>query len=116
MTGGQASPVEGTGLAAEPGLADGKRNAPSTAIETAFQPVLKDAREHRRLHKRGFPSPLDTDPELATFAAACLQTMTFEQTAAAITARFPEGRRTSMSSLHRWWHRHRRIAQSAATT
>ena len=41
-----------------------------TDIETPFKPVLKDAREHRRLHKRGFPSPLDTDPELATFAAA----------------------------------------------
>jgi hypothetical protein len=87
----------------------------STAVEAPFQPVLKDAREHRRLHRTGFPSPLDTDPELAAFAAACLDTMTFAQTAAAITARFPEGRRTSMSSLHRWWHRQRRIAQSAAT-
>lgn len=87
-----------------------------TDIETPFKPVLKDAREHRRLHKTGVLSRLDTDAELAAFAAACLATMTFAQTVAAIKARFPEGRRTSMSSLHRWWHRQRRIAQSAATT
>lgn len=53
---------------------------------------------------------MDTDAELATFAAECLVTMTFAETSAAITARFPPARRTSESAIHRWFHRQRRLA------
>ena len=64
MTGGRAVPTESTGLAAgdqtDPGLSsvviggygptmtapEGNPDGASIALESTFQPVLKDAREH----------------------------------------------------------------------
>ncbi len=88
-------------------------NGLSTAIEAPVNRAYTApsaealAQAYRKAHKRGTPSRLDVDPELAAFASECLDSMTFHAAAAAIAARFPPGRSVSASSLHRWWHRQR---------
>lgn len=90
-------------------------NPPSPPLKPLFKPVVMSEQEYRRMHRMGRPSILDTDAELASFAAECLVTMTFPQAAAAIAARFPPGRRSSSSGLNRWWHRQRRLASAAGS-
>lgn len=97
---------------------EGKTELPPDRIpplKPLFKPVVTTAEEHRRQHGMGRLSVLDTDAELAAFAAECLVTMTFPQTAAAIAAHFPPGRRSSSSGLNRWWHRQRRLASIAGS-
>jgi len=61
--------------------------------------------EHRRHHRCGTPSNVNSDPELRAFILARLDTMTFKEIALAVAATFPPERRTSPSSIQRFWSR-----------
>lgn len=73
-------------------------NPPAPPLEPLFKPVATTEEEHRRQHGMGRLSVLDTDAELA-----------------AIAARFPPGRRSSLSGLNRWLHRQCRLATTAGS-
>lgn len=66
---------------------------------------LPEPTEHRRLHRPGVPSKLDTDPELRAFVLARMDRMTFPQLADAVAAHFPPERRVRKSAIHRWWRK-----------
>ena len=48
------------------------------------------------------------NPELRAFVEARFPHMTFAEIEAAVAANFPPDRRTSLSAIHRWWHRMQR--------
>lgn len=81
-------------------------------LETAFEqavngpfndPSKTPLQPQRRTEIR---SRIEADPELRTFILARIATLTFDQVIADIAAHFPPARRTTRSSLHRWWHRY----------
>ena len=80
----------------------------STLVEGAVKPGASDdpAGQHRRAHRPGSLSRIESDPELRTFILARLDRLTFDQVIADVVAAFPPDRRTSRSALNRWWHRH----------
>jgi len=93
-----------TALAAAVALSD----ALSTQLEQAAQlpsNAVQAMAKHRRHHRSGTPSKVRSDPELRAFLPARLDTLTFKQIARAIAAPFPPDRRTSPSSIHRFWTR-----------
>jgi hypothetical protein len=101
-------------LVAAIGALDGLLKLIEACPETTLQPPLKPPltaydplAEHRRLHRTGFLAKLDTDPELRVFVNARLATLTFDQIIAEVARTFPQDRRISRSSLHRWWMKHR---------
>lgn len=61
----------------------------------------------RAAHRSGRPSVIESDPELRAFVEARLAAMTFTRIVAEVAASFPEGRRTSLSALSRYWRRTR---------
>ncbi len=82
---------------------NGPLNAPSHAAQT----------HERRTEIR---SRIEADEELRSFIIARIKTQTYKQVLAEIADHFPASRHTSLSALHRWWHRygkHSGAAQSA---
>jgi hypothetical protein len=65
-------------------------------------PMPQAVAEHRRLHRSGHPSRIDSDPELGTFIRARIDTMTYLEIIAAVAAAFPPERRIGRSALSRW--------------
>lgn len=83
-------------------------HGPSTGVEGGLQgPVSREG--WIATHRGGRPSPFDVDEELRSFVEARLGRMTFAEIAAEVAASFPEGRRTSVSALSRYWRRTRGI-------
>ena len=78
----------------------------SSAVEAPLQPGPV-SREWLAAHRSGRPSVIDSDPELRAFVEARLGAMTFVAILAEVAATFPEGRRTSLSALSRYWRRTR---------
>lgn len=85
-----------------------------TALSNAVQGASKgpfdgaqigpvEATEHLREHRPGRPAKLDSDPELRAFVLARIDWQTFEQIADAVAESFPEKRRVSKTSIHKWW-------------
>jgi hypothetical protein len=72
----------------------GQLNGPST-----LPPAIA---EHRREHRSGFPSRIDTDPELQAFVRARIDQMTYGELVAEVAATFPPDRRVGKSALSRW--------------
>lgn len=70
-----------------------------------YQPFTSStpACEHRRAHRPGRPSKIDSDTELRAFIEARIDSMTFIELEAAIAGRFPAQRRVKKSTIHRWW-------------
>lgn len=64
--------------------------------------------QHIGMHRRGQLPKLALDPELRAFVEARFPHMTFAEIEAAVAANFPPDRRTSLSAIHRWWHRMQR--------
>ena len=64
-----------------------------------------DLAKWRAEHRSGYPSRLDSDPELRAFVLARIDTMTYTQIVQAVADHFPPGRRTSCSGLSRWFRR-----------
>ena len=58
--------------------------------------------EHRRAHRTGFPSRIDTDPELEAFIRARIDHMTYAEVVTAIAETFPPARCVRRSALARW--------------
>lgn len=79
----------------------GPLNEPST-----LPPIAAD---HRRAHRSGVPARIASDPELEAFIRARIGHLTFAQIVAEVAATFPPTRRTSMSSLSRWWKSNRQL-------
>jgi hypothetical protein len=78
----------------------------SSAVEAPLHgPVSRD--DWLAAHRSGRPSIIDSDPELRAFVEARLGAMTFTRIVAEVAATFPEGRRTSLSALSRYWRRTR---------
>lgn len=82
----------------------------SMAVQGPFQTTVqnRDAPPlaldlHRAAHRRGTRSTPDTDPERPAFLRARFHRLIFKQLAEAVAVRFPLGRRTSVSALHRWF-------------
>lgn len=91
-------------------IADAIRASLSTAVETPVKPALNapQTREealaaHRRAHRPGHPSKIDSDPELQAFILARIETQTFDQITAAIKATFPATQHVGRTAVHRWW-------------
>ncbi|MGB0659239.1 MAG: hypothetical protein ACPGNV_03590, partial [Mangrovicoccus sp.] len=82
-------------------------SAESEAAFTGLPPCTVPATEHRRKHRSGRPSKLDTDPELRAFVLARLDRLTFAEIAEEIAAHFPENRRVGRSSVHGWWKKNK---------
>ena len=85
-----------------------KMEGASPALEQPVQGRVKAEdleAEHRRAHRPGNPSRLDTDPELNAFVLARIDTHTFPQLEEEIAAHFPPERRIGKSAIHRWWQR-----------
>ena len=61
--------------------------------------------DHMRAHRRGRASKIEADPELCAFITEHIATMTFAEVVEAVRHQFPPDRQTSVSALHRWWHR-----------
>jgi hypothetical protein len=80
----------------------GPLNEPST-----LPPIAAD---HRRAHRSGVPARIASDPELEAFIRARIGHLTFAQIVAEVAATFPPNRRTSMSSLSRWWKANRQLS------
>lgn len=78
-------------------------NTLSTGLICPFKGDVKA--DHRRAHRRGVPAKIDADPDLRAFIIARLDTHTFTAICAEAAAHFPPDRRTSLSSLSRWWQR-----------
>ncbi len=86
----------------------------STALEGTIQQGLKSApeplepsAEHRRAHRPGVLSRIDTDPELQAFIRARIDRLTFPELATEVASHFPEHRRVGRSAIHDWWQKHR---------
>ena len=79
-------------------------------IKQGVESTLPPINPHRAAHRVGSPSRIDTDPELTAFIRARIDYLTFKEIAADIAAHFPPERSTSVSGLHRWFHRQRRQA------
>ena len=82
-------------------------------LETALNRAIKGAlnepsagadviAEHRRLHRSGFPSRIDADPELETFIRDRIDRLTYNELVAEIAEAFPQERRVAKSALSRW--------------
>lgn len=69
----------------------------------------------RAAHRSGSPSKLDTDAELRAFVMERIKTLTYDQIVQAVAAAFPPGRRTSRSTLSRWFRRNGGQAAGAST-
>lgn len=70
---------------------------------------------HRASHLRGGRSRLDTDPELLAFVRARIDRLTFAQIVDAVAGHFPSDRHTSISALHRWFHRQRCFSSTSGS-
>lgn len=84
----------------EMALAEGVRQGVQTLPNAPLPPC-----EHRREHRMGRPPKIGADPELQTFIAARLDSMTFQQIADDVAANFPSARRVGRDSIHRWYHK-----------
>ncbi|MCU0905551.1 MAG: hypothetical protein MUE83_17045 [Tabrizicola sp.] len=71
--------------------------------------------EHRRAHRSGVPSRIDSDPELRAFIRDRIDRMTYKELVAEIAAAFPKDRRVCKSVLSRWSIAQRALAQSPIT-
>lgn len=79
----------------------------SSAVEAPLQPGPVSRDEWLAAHRSGRPSVIESDPELRAFVEVRLGVMTFTRIVAEIAASFPEGRRTSLSALSRYWRKTR---------
>ena len=93
-----------TALAATVALSNALSTRLEQPVQLPFNPSDAMA-EHRRHHRSGTPSNVNSDPELRAFILARLGTMTFKEIALAVAATFPPERRTSLSSIQRFWSR-----------
>jgi hypothetical protein len=84
-------------------------------VESAFNPP-STAPAWRAAHRSGAPARIDSDPELQAFIRARIADHTFDRIIAAIDAEFPPERRTSRSSLSRWWTRNRPPINTPSTS
>ncbi|TDX30191.1 hypothetical protein [Rhodovulum visakhapatnamense] len=82
-------------------------SAHSKGVQIGFQD-LPEPSDHRRNHRPGRPSKIETDPELRAFIEARIDRMTFDDIASEVSRTFPEGRRVAKSAIHAWWQRRRR--------
>jgi tellurite resistance protein len=73
----------------------GVLNAPLTAAEINAA--------HRRAHRKGVLSRIQSDPELEAFIRARIESRTFTAIVQEVDAAFPPDRRTSISAISRWW-------------
>ena len=87
----------------------GAVNTPLTAVENSAA--------HRRAHRAGVLSRIESDPDLEAFTRAPIDTLTFAEIVKDVDAPFPPNRRTSVSAISRWWRANRdgqaRLAPSA---
>jgi hypothetical protein len=83
-----------------------REDGASSAVEAPLHgPVSRDG--WIAAHRSGRPSVIESDPELRAFVEARLGAMTFTRIVAEVAASFPEGRRTSLSALSRYWRKTR---------
>ena len=89
------------------------------ALETALNQAIKGPlnelsslpptlAEHRRAHRSGFPSRIDTDRELQAFIRARIDHMTYTELTAAVAETFPPERRVRKSAIAHWSKANRR--------
>jgi hypothetical protein len=74
------------------------------AIEDGLPAPVKGS--SKPLERRSNQSKIAANPDLQAFIHARIMTATFASVVADVAARFPPEKHISMSSLHRWWHRH----------
>jgi hypothetical protein len=79
----------------------------SRAVEAPLHPGPLSRDNWLAAHRSGRPSIIESDAELRAFIEARLGAMTFVAIVAEVAATFPEGRRTSLSALSRYWRRTR---------
>ena len=84
-------------------------NTPLTAVEINAA--------HRRAHRKGVVSRIQSDPELEAFIRARIASQAFTAIVKEVDAAFPPDRRTSVSATSRWWRAnregHARLAPNA---
>lgn len=97
---GVLADAQGKALAA--GIDLGPR-LPASAFDCAT-PVT----EHRKNHRPGPPSKIDSDPELAAFIRARIDRLTFFEIEDDVATLFPAERRVKKTTIHAWWTRQRR--------
>ena len=102
--------MDATSSAAQ--LAGRAKEALRTGLETPLEGPSKSHvnrdeihAAHRRSHRRGSLGKVASDPELEAFVRTRMQTMTLQETVAAVAATFAPDRHISVSSLNRWWLR-----------
>lgn len=78
-------------------------------------PAASFAAEHRRQHRSGLPSRIDTDPELQAFIRDRIDRLTYKELVAEIATAFPKDRRIGKSVLSRWSIAQRAKDQSSLT-
>ncbi|WP_424986870.1 hypothetical protein [Microbulbifer sp. S227A] len=93
-------------------------NEALTAIESALQGPFNDLAnlpsdlpsqpcDHRRNHRPGRPSRIDSNPDLRDFILARIDRMTSTALAKDIAYHFPPEQRVGKSVLHEWFHKNR---------
>lgn len=107
--------AEASHILAMDALSQGLNRIVERGLEAPLQgPVYGDVAptDHRRDHRPGVPSKLDTDPELRAFVLARIDRLSFEVIAAEIAKAFPPHRRLAKSALHQWWQRNLKSDQT----
>ena len=74
---------------------------------TILPPCDVPVTEHRREHRSGVPSIIDSNPALQAFILARIDRMTFKQVADEIAQHFPPGLHIHQSTIHRWFQKRR---------
>ncbi|PYF13270.1 hypothetical protein C8J30_101659 [Rhodobacter viridis] len=82
-------------------------NALESLLQGAFTAMhaSRAGTDHVRAHRPGRASKIEADPELRAFITERIAAMTFAEVVEAVRHQFPPDRQTSVSALHRWWHR-----------
>ena len=90
-------------------------NTLATGLQSTVKPPLNAPQTrdeilaaHRRLHRSGGPSKIESDPELQAFINARIDTQTYAKIVSAVRAHFPADRRTSIAAVGRWSQKRRR--------
>lgn len=78
-------------------------------VETALNGSANEAsnavNQHRRAHKPGRASKIDTDTELRKFILARIDDHTYEEIASAVSSAFPPERCVRKSAIQAWWNK-----------
>ncbi|MEM6941986.1 MAG: hypothetical protein AAF943_18470 [Pseudomonadota bacterium] len=91
----------------EEGVNGGFERSSKGASKGSSNEGSRSASDHRRQHRPGRPRRIDIDEELRAFIQTRIDTLTFDQIAAAVAESFPPHRQVKRSAIHDWYRTQR---------